>query len=291
MSSHLIDRTRTYSAQVVTEETNIRVLPLVKAYPNLSRSYGEVSCVAGLTLASSGKSEWVRLYPVPFRDLDQESKFKKYEPIEVRARRPSNDRRPESRRVDADSIKPSGRQASSDHGWRERRPVVEPVIRGSMCEIRRAQERDGTSLGMFRPAEVTDLVIEEVEPDPAKGEMAEAWAAQGSLLGKPEQEQQRRALEQIPYRFKYAYRCSDSECNGHEQSIVDWEVAQFYRHVRRGPNWRERMRERWLEVLCAADRDTAFIVGNQHQHPHGFLVLGVWWPPRQPAQLSLSPSD
>jgi hypothetical protein len=26
----------------------VKVLPLVKAYPNLSRKYGEVSCIAGL---------------------------------------------------------------------------------------------------------------------------------------------------------------------------------------------------------------------------------------------------
>jgi hypothetical protein len=274
----------------MSEESPIKVLPLVKAYPNLSRSYGEVSCVAGLTLDSSGKPEWVRLYPIPFRDLVEESKFKKYEPIQVRARRPSNDRRPESRRVDVDSIKPSGRQVRTDHGWRERRSIVEPAISGSMCEIQRAQRRDGTSLGIFRPEEVTDLMIEEVEPNPEKGEMAEAWVAQGSLLGPPEQAQQRRALEQIPYRFKYRYRCAGPDCNGHEQSIVDWEIAQFYRHVRNRGDWRQRMRGRWLETICAKSRDTAFIVGNQHQHPQSFLVLGVWWPPKQPAQLSLSPS-
>jgi hypothetical protein len=39
--------------------------------------------------------------------------------------------------------------------------------------------------------------------------------------------------------------------------------------------------------LCAADRDTAFFIGNQHQHPGSFLVLGVWWPPRQPEQLAI----
>jgi hypothetical protein len=34
-------------------------------------------------------------------------------------------------------------------------------------------------------------------------------------------------------------------------------------------------------------RDTAFFVGNQHQHPTAFMVLGVWWPPKQPEQLAL----
>jgi hypothetical protein len=39
--------------------------------------------------------------------------------------------------------------------------------------------------------------------------------------------------------------------------------------------------------MCGPTKDTAFIVGNQHQYRQGFLVLGVWWPPLA-KQLSLS---
>ncbi len=46
------------------------VLPLVKAYPSLSRKYGEVACVAGIDLEHK---ELVRLYPVPFRDFGRAS--------------------------------------------------------------------------------------------------------------------------------------------------------------------------------------------------------------------------
>jgi hypothetical protein len=48
------------------------------------------------------------------------------------------------------------------------------------------------------------------------------------------------------------------------------------------------MRKRWLDEVCAEDRDTAFFVGNMHQHPGSFLILGVWWPPRRPEQLALA---
>jgi hypothetical protein len=64
-------------------------------------------------------------------------------------------------------------------------------------------------------------------------------------------------------------------------------MAGFYRRVRHFSDWREKIRKRWLNLLCAADRDTAFIVGNQHQHPTAFLVLGVWWPELRPEQLAL----
>jgi hypothetical protein len=261
-------------------------LPLVKAYPALSRRYGEVSCIAGLNMKTG---EWMRLYPVPFRTLEDAQKFRKYEPIRARVQRPRDDRRPESWRVDAESIEVIGLVLTSERGWEERRPLVEPAIGESMCAVRRAQQENGMSLQMFRPEEVLDFVVEEVEPDPEKSRRAEDWAAQGSLLGSTDLQLQRKALEQIPVRFLYRYLCSADECPGHRQSIVDWEIAALYRNVRARGNWRDLMRARWFSQMCGSDKDTAFIVGNQHQHLDGFLILGVWWPP-QVRQLSLGDS-
>jgi len=260
----------------------VKFLPLVKAYPALSRRYGEVSCVAGLDMESM---QWMRLYPVPFRSLEDAQQFRKYEPIRATVQRPRDDRRPESWRVDADSIEVVGPRLTAERGWEARRPFVEPGIAGSMCAIRRAQKSDGTSLRMFRPKEVLDFEIEAVEPDPEKSQQAADWAAQGTLDA-TEVQLQRKALEQIPFRFLYRYRCADKECPTHRQSIVDWEVAALYRNVRDRPNWRELMRSQWLDQMCGPDKDTAFIAGNQHQHLDGFLILGVWWPPRRD-QLSL----
>jgi hypothetical protein len=261
-------------------------LPLVKAYPALSRRYGEVSCIAGLNMETHN---WMRLYPVPFRTLEDAQKFRKYEPIRAKVQRPRDDRRPESWRVDAESIEVIGSLLPSDRGWEARRPLVEPAIGESMCAVRLAQRGDGTSLQMFRPTEILDFIVEEVEPDPEKSKRAEDWAAQGSLLSSTDLQLQRKALEQVPFRFLYQYLCSADDCPGHRQSIVDWEIAALYRKVRGQENWRELIRARWLGQMCGPDRDTAFIVGNQHQHPDGFLVLGVWWPPRL-SQLSLGDS-
>jgi hypothetical protein len=244
-------------------------------------------------MTGPGAPEWIRLYPVPFRALDNNQRFRKYEPIRVEVETHRGDTRPETRRPNRDSIQVSGPVLTSDHGWRSRRRFVEPLIVESMCELRRMQRSHGTSLGIFRPAEVQDVRIEPADVAVEKQRIAEAWAAQGSLLDaiadRPgERDQQVKALEIMPYAFKYRYRCSDSACGGHEQSIIDWEIAQFYRQVRNASDWQERVRAKWLTVLCGPDKDTAFIVGNQHQHPGSFLVLGVWWPPRQPEQLSLS---
>jgi hypothetical protein len=198
------------------------------------------------------------------------------------------DRRPETRRPDRDSIQILADPVNSADGWNRRRRFVEPLFSPSMCEIQRRRTSDGTSLGVFRPKRVSDLVIEPAELKADKQEIARAFAAQPSLLGpaaKDEQAHQIRELEQLPWTFKYQYTCADPECPGHTQSIVDWEIATYYRRIRNNPDWQERLRAHWVGDLCAADRDTAFFVGNMHQHPNAFLVLGVWWPPRRPEQL------
>ena len=160
-----------------------------------------------------------------------------------------------------------------------------------MCELQRKQKESGTSLRMIRVSEVTELDIEEVEADPQKGDMADDWARQATLFDSRDQAEQRTALEQIPYRFRYRYRCEDRACGGHFQSIVDWEMAQLFRRVRRRDDWRDQIRNKWLTEMCGEKKETAFIVGNQHQAPVAFIVLGIWWPPvdamEQSGQLQL----
>jgi hypothetical protein len=145
-----------------------------------------------------------------------------------------------------------------------------------MCEVRRRQELDQTSLGAFRPGEVLDFLV---DSDVGEwGESKAGVAAQPSLFFPTKD-----GLEQIPFRFQYRYRCTTRGCKTHTQSMIDWELAQSFRA------WRERydeatllekIRQRFFDEMCGPGKDTIFFVGNQHQHPKGFLVLGVFWPPR-----------
>ncbi len=56
-----------------------KILVLIKTYPNLSKTYEETVCVAGIT----DKGEWRRLYPVPFRKMEFTHQFHKYDWISV----------------------------------------------------------------------------------------------------------------------------------------------------------------------------------------------------------------
>ena len=180
---------------------SIDFLPVVKAYPVLSRTYGEVSCIAGIQM-NQPTPRWIRLYPVPFRTLEDDQRFKKYQPMSVEASGHSGDRRPETRRPNRDSFRLAGDSLSTDHGWRARRRFVEPLMVDSMCGVLRQERLDRTSLAVFRPRRVLDIVIEAADIDQGKRDIARAWAAQTSLLdglGTEERTRQVRELELVPW--------------------------------------------------------------------------------------------
>ena len=76
------------------EPVEIKAMILVKAAPVLTSELQESMCVAAMRLGS--QPEWIRLHPVPFRDLADDTKFRKYQEVTVQAIRPHSDRRPES---------------------------------------------------------------------------------------------------------------------------------------------------------------------------------------------------
>ena len=116
-----------------------RVLITVKTYPTLSRKYGETVCTAGVREDGS----WVRIYPVPFRRLDEEAgeQYKKFDWIETDFVRGTADPRPETRHPADPKKMLMVAHMGTDHNWRERRELLlkrakvfdrlEPLIKGA----------------------------------------------------------------------------------------------------------------------------------------------------------------
>ena len=248
------------------------VLITVKAYPNPSAKHFETVCVAAITQEEG----WVRLYPVNFRSLPEERQFKKYQLVRLRMRKHDRDRRPESFRPDEHSIEllnviePRG-------DWRERWRWIRPTVGPSMCELRKEQRRTGKSLACIKPRAVDALLVDDAEAD---------WSDKKKTLMQqiPLFDPVDTKLEKIPFVFRYKYRCEDAKCPGHEQSIIDWELMELYRRVRRqnlsSDELIAKIREKYADELCGPAKDTHFFVGNHSQYPSSFMILGVFWPPK-----------
>src|SRR2546430_3749375 len=71
-----------------------KVLITVKTYPLPSSKYGELVCTAGFL--PDGK--WIRLYPIPFRDLPYDNRYSKYHWVTLDLIHNPKDFRPESYR-------------------------------------------------------------------------------------------------------------------------------------------------------------------------------------------------
>ncbi len=191
----------------VQDWTSTRILITVKTYPNPSWSFKETVCVAGIT----EEGRWIRVYPVKFRDLPYEKRFKKYDIVQVSIRKDIHDIRPESYRPDPDSLQIIG-NLSSRGGWADRKSWVLPTVSASMCEIQRLQRENEKTLGMFKPRAVNDFVAEDDDAEWPRKKMG--ILQQLELFDKP-----KTTLEKIPYVFKYSYVCSDPACPGHNQTI------------------------------------------------------------------------
>jgi hypothetical protein len=71
-----------------------KVLITVKTYPTYSKSYEELVCTAGF----KEDGTFIRIYPIPYRKLDYDSRFAKYQWIELDLVKNTSDFRPESYR-------------------------------------------------------------------------------------------------------------------------------------------------------------------------------------------------
>jgi hypothetical protein len=255
--------------------TTLRVLITVKAAPNPSASYGETVCVAGLRLDLDTPG-WVRLYPINFRDLESEQRFRKYDIVTLRAKPARNDRRVESWKPDMNSL----RMERHLPAWTPRRSHVEPYITSSMCAVLAAVRTapPGASLAAVEPARVGGVDIER-HPGWTSDEQAkiDQYVGQLDLLGSD-----RAALQAPRLKGWYRYRCHDVGCSGHRQGILDWEFVALQRRLRHLPDdeLARELRAKFLSELCGPNRRTVFFVGNQAKREHVFSVIGVYYPKR-----------
>ena len=242
---------------------------LVKAAAVPTDELQENMCVAAMRL--DAEPGWVRLYPVPFRDLADESKFKKYQEVTVQVVRPRDDRRPESWKPIEGSIQ-LGETLGTAHGWSERRQRVARLGERTMCDlIERNRSGSGAgipSLSVVRAAEPPELLITQRDSEQlAKWrQRADAITAQPSLFDNPVGGA-RPKFEPIPWRFRYHYKCLAPACNSHKQTIFDWEADALWRKVGHRGNNQELMRQKFVDQMHAPDRDSVLFVGNMKQKP------------------------
>ncbi|HEY6485377.1 MAG TPA: hypothetical protein VIX83_03210 [Candidatus Cybelea sp.] len=240
---------------------------LVKTYPNPSRKASEAVCTAGID--SAGR--WARLFPIPFRTLEESQRFAKWQWIEARVRKAPNDPRPESHEVEYDSIRALAQIPAGAAGWRERWRLVNHLLRPSLESV----IDSGSTLGLIKPSNYS-IVFEDVpEPHWTPEELGKLQGGgKVNLFGRPVAPA--RLLQKLPVRFRYVFDCSNEDCR-HRLIFEDWEVCESWR------KWKQRYATRPLLEAAIENKyadeparkgNLYLFVGNIAAHPKAWLVIG-----------------
>ena len=227
---------------------------LVKALPEVSDKYGETVCCAGIT----AEGTWRRQFPIRFRSLD--TKFRRWQWIEYDWRKPKNDPRPESRRVQEDTISTHGSLTKS-----KRSAFLAPHIRTSIADA----ALRGETLALVRPKNLkfkwkrkSDSEIEEERESYARA------AAQTSFF-----DEDLKALNPCPVAFFYQYEDLDGR---HEHRCLDWETsATYYRLIKTNSESEALERMEFIFGEQYPKDGVVFALGTHSRYPKTWLLVGV----------------
>jgi hypothetical protein len=254
----------------------LRLLITVKAAPNPSAKHGETVCVGALSV-DPGRRGWIRLYPIHFRDLDDDNKFRKYDIVTVDALPAIQDRRPESWRPIVGTVRAEHHLSTGP----ARRGFLDPYVEDSMCQLTEhaCAASDARSIALVRVGDVSGFSIAR-----HPGWTADQRAKINGYLNQLDilDDHHRAPLQAPRFTGSYRYRCADRRCRGHRQSLLDWEFVALQRRLGALTDAEAtgQLRTKFFDQLCSADRDVAFYVGNQAARPQAFSIGGVYAPRR-----------
>lgn len=261
-----------------------KVLITVKTYPTLSSKYDELVCTAGFLEDGS----WIRIYPVPFRKLDYDRQYSKYDWLEIDLIKKTSDFRPESFQpiLSEEDFKIVG-HIGTEHNWRLRKEIIlKNVYTNLSLLIAEAKDKTKcTSLAVFKPSKITDFTVEAVERiwDEKKLKVLEANAQQFNLFEKSENPF--KVVNKLPYKF--SYRFVDDAGRVSKLMIEDWEIGALY--------WRQLEKHNGNEKLACDDvkakyfedfaktKDLYLFLGTTFEYhiknaPNPFVIIGTFTP-------------
>src|SRR5450432_3419266 len=263
-----------------------KVLIAVKTYPTLSTKYDELVCTAGFLEDGS----WVRIYPIPFRKLEYERRYSKYDWVEIDLVKNSSDFRPES-------YKPRSIESAfnvvghidTSNSWQERKDIILKRVHTNLAGlIREAKDKMiSTSLAIFKPTGILDFVIEpaEREWDKEKLDALKAKAQQLQLFRNADNPFD--VVNKLP--FKFSYRFKDDEGAISKLMIEDWEIGALYWKMLEKYDGHDRetracedVRKKYWDDF-ALTKDLYLFVGTVYEshaknYPNPFVIVGTFHP-------------
>lgn len=269
-----------------------RVLITVKTYPTLSNKYDELVCTAGFREDGT----WIRIYPIPFRKLEYDKQYKKYDWIEIDLEKNYSDFRLESykpKSIDA-PFSIVGSIESEKGTWRLRKDIVLRHVHTNMTTLI-ASAKDinrYTSLAVFKPKSILDFKIEKVERDWDKKKLDFLKANANQLNLFKNSDNPFEVVSKLPYKFSYKFT-SDDDIE-RTMMIEDWEIGMLYWNCLKHHEGDEAkacydVKRKYFDDF-AKTKDLYLFLGTTREFhmiaPNPFVIIGTFHPMKT-TQLSL----
>lgn len=260
-----------------------RILITVKTYPTLSEKYNELVCTAGFL----ENGQWVRIYPVPFRQKPYYQQYKKYDWIEVDLVKNTSDFRLESYRPRSfdSEIKVVGHMDTKNN-WSLRKKICLSKVYTNIEKLaNEAKNRKiMTSLAVFKPHKILDFYAEKTSSNWSERKLkalAQLNIFETGKNGKFD------VVRKLPYKFKFKY--IDDMGRVINQMIEDWETGQLFwkmlaKHEGNESKAIEDVRRKYFDDF-AKTKDLFFFLGttlsNHFVSINPFLIIGTFHPKRE----------
>jgi hypothetical protein len=144
-----------------------------------------------------------------------------------------------------------------------------------------AIQAQGKSLGIIKPKSIEKYFSKKTERE---------WSSkQKAVLDQGDLFESSVELEKIPYQFGYKFTEIDDV--KHSFTISDWEISQLYRGCRNKSksttiegkeNEAISKVKQKLEDEFLSKKDLYFIVGNLKNHCKVFMIIGIFYPLKNP---------
>ena len=261
-----------------------KILITVKTYPTISTLHGdELVCTAGF----DEEGNWIRIYPVPYRKLDYNLQYRKYQWIEMDLVKNTSDFRPESYRpvnIEDPNLITLHERIGTQDNWAYRKEfVLKNVYYDISILVEEAKsDKKYTSLAVFKPTSIIDFVIR-----PASREWNNKQKAALQQQNLFEEGNSFNVVKKIPYKFSYVF----TDINGQKKTVMneDWELGALF--------WKQLKKHNGDEKAACADvkkkyfddfaltKDLYFYLGTTKLHqlrfPEPFIIIGTFHPKKE----------
>jgi len=238
------------------------IIILVKAAPNWSKKHKKYQiCTAGISQTGG----WRRLYPFPELNMIKRE-VHIWDIIQVETLKPSDDPRPESRKIKPESIAKVGRLEDRQERRRFLRDIAEPSLEIALEEKR--------TMALIEPR-VEDFKIEKRPPEPK----------QVTLEGKTFRP---RPYGDVGLYYKWSCHkpCRYCQERPHRMECFDWGANVLYKRYKDEKEARTKTKH-MCYYRMKYDFDTWFVLGTHSLRPwKKWMVVGLLWMKKQAKPLT-----